>query len=146
MDLNEMLEKMNWKKIAITIVIALFVMCLIREIFFWTYFHEATRMFAQFNNQFDHQQKEMHNKLTEAENDFDRRHKAFNEMFDKAHQAIEESSNQFKNTMAELDRQALEREKKFDAVFAKAPQQMFKQHKAMSEKMFNEFKKEIKSR
>ncbi len=142
MDLNSIVEKLTWKKIVIVTLVTVFGIWLLREVMFWTFFHEATQMFSQFNTQFDQQQKQIHNKIAESESDFDKRHKAFNEGFDKTHQMIEESQQQFQKTMAELDRQALEREKKFDEAFAKAPQQMLAQHKAMSEKMFDEFKEE----
>lgn len=146
MDFNTMLEKLNWKKIFIVIGIVVFAMWIVREIMFWSYFHEATRMFAQFNTQFDQQQNAIHKKITEDESEFDKRHKAFNELFDKTEKTIDDVSKEFKKTSQELDKQALEREKKFDEAFAKAPQQMLEQHKAMSEKMFNEFKKEVQSR
>ena len=140
MDFNTLVEKLTWKKIIVVVLVALLGMWILREVMFLTFFHEAKQMFNQFNTQFEQQQKKIHNKLAESENDFDKRTKAFDDGFEKTHQMIEQTQKRFQETMIELDRQALKREKKFDEAFAKAPQQMFDQHKAMSEKMFNEFK------
>ena len=144
MNLDAMVNKLTWKKIAVVVLVVVLGMWIVREIMFWTFFHEASQMFGQFNTQFEQQQKQIHNKLIESESDFDKRRKSFDESFNQTHQMIEESSQQFQKVMDDLDKRALEREKKFDAAFAKAPQQMFDQHQAMGEKMFNAFLQESK--
>lgn len=142
MDFNALVEKLTWKKIVVVTLVALFGIWILREVMFWTFFHEARQLFGQFNTQFEQQQKQIHNKLAESESDFDKRTKDFDEGFKKTDQMFEQTQKRFQETMDALDKEALERDKKFDEAFAKAPQQMFDQHQAMGEKMFNEFKQE----
>lgn len=142
MDFDAMINRLTWKKIAVIAFIIMLGIWLLREVIYWTAFHKASQLFSQFNTQFDQQQKQIHNKLVESESDFDKQKIDFDKGFEKTHQMIEESSRHFQETMNKLDKAALEREKKFDEIFAKVPQQMLDQHKAMGEKMFNEFKEE----
>lgn len=146
MDFNFKIEQLTWKKIVIAGLAIVISIVLVRELLLWTFFREATHLFGQFNTQFEQQQKQIHNKIKETESDFDKRHRLFNESFEKGEKMMAEQRQEMTNAMEQLEKSALEREKKFDEFFAKAPQQMLAQHKAMGEKMFDEFVKESRER
>lgn len=146
MQLNELKEKLTSKKILMMVIGVLVIIWLIRETMMWTYMHEFQRMFTQFNTQFDAQQKMIHQKIDDAESHFEKRQRAFDEGFERTGRAIEDARQEFKETMEILEKSALEREKKFDEVFAKGPDELLKQHKAMGDKMFHAFMRESQQR
>lgn len=144
MNLSALKEKLTSKKVLIFVIGVLLVSWFIREVMMWTYIHEFQQMFNQFNTRFEEQQKMIHNKINEAESDFEKRQRAFDKSFNRTGQMIEEARHEFQKTMEDLEKSALERERKFDEAFAKGPEQLLNQHKAMGDKMFKEFIKESK--
>lgn len=142
MDFNTFVNSLSWKKI---IVIGLGVMIglwVIREIIFWTFFHEAQQVFTQLNSQISQQQKDIQKKLSDSDKEFSERGKKFDEVSDHFGKTVEEAQKNIMNYMNKVQQEQEALQKSFNKSFKEAADKMWAEHEKFGEKMRKDFTKQ----
>jgi len=144
MNFNSFVNNLSWKKLAIIIVGVIFAGWLIREVMFWTFFHEAKGMFNQFNKQFTEQQKDIQKKLDDSDREFVARNKSFNDLSNNFNQGFDEIQRRNVATWEKIEKERAVREAAFDKEFEEAPKKMWDHHEKMAKMMRDGFIKDSK--
>jgi len=144
MDMNTFVQNLTWKKIAIGAISVLLMAWVLHEILFFAFFHETKQMLDQFNKQFTQQQTEIHKTISESEEKFADRDKAFDEMSKKFGEFVERQQKETFDYLTKVEKEQEERQKEFNKAFNEAPQKMWEAHEKFGEEMRKNFIKESK--
>lgn len=144
MNFNSFVNNLSWKKLTFIIVSAVFAGWIIREVMFWTFFHETKEMLNQFNKQFTEQQKDIQKKITESDDEFIRRNKDFKELSNSFNQTFNEIEQKNADAWDKIEKERVKRETAFDREFEQAPKKMFEQHEKMAKIMRDDFIRDSK--
>ena len=117
MDIDTLVKKLTWKKLAVGILVFILSAWVLRLLLFLVLFPQTLKMINQINTTFNQEQSYIHNKLIESEKDFDKTAKEYDAVFDGISKGIDASSKRMQADMKELDDRAVERDKKFNKLF-----------------------------
>lgn len=144
MNFNSFVNNLSWKKLILIIVGVVIVGWLVREVMFWTFFHETKQMFNQFNKQFTEQQKDIQKTISDSDNEFVARNKNFNDLSKNFNQGFDELQNKNAATWEKIENERAVREAAFDKEFEEAPKKMWDHHEKMAKMMRDGFIKDSK--
>lgn len=144
MDFNTFVNSLSWKKI---IVVGLGVMIgfwLVREIIFWTFFHEAQQVFTQLNSQISQEQKDIQKKISDSDKEFSERGKKFDELSDHFGKTVEDAQKNMMDYMNKMQQEQEALQQSFNKSFKEAPDKMWAEHEKFGEKMEKDFIRQSK--
>lgn len=147
MDINDMINNLNWKKIAIVIAGIMAVFWVSREIVFWEFFHA-------FNKQFNEAQNAIEKKIAESEQASDKFKKKMDQNADDLSEFVHKQQQQTSDFFKQSEHEMAERDKAMTQAFQDAPKEMRAQQEQFgkemqkhfweeNEKMDDDFKKHV---
>jgi len=155
MDIENFVNQLNGKKIALIGIVVVIVLFIFHEILFWSLFKDTTNMFSSIATQIAEQQKDIQKQIADSDKEFKARGDDMDELsanFDKNFRKMQTEMNDY---MEKAEREQAERDKAFDEAYKRAPAEMMamfqkaeddmeKNYFKQSAKMQDDFQKHIK--
>jgi hypothetical protein len=144
MNINNIVNNLNFKKIIFIILIVLATNWAIHEVIFWSYFHEFQQNVKNFNTQFLQDQQSIHNKIVELENASDKWNKEFDKQQNDFHASVDKTMKENIDFIQNSHTQIMDQQKQFDKKFEEMPEKMWKAHKEFSQQSLAAFEENSK--
>lgn len=139
MNVNNLVNNLTFKKIAVIFLIFIAVNWMIHELIMWSYFNKIQQTMNHFNDQFTQDQERIHNKIVESEKDVDKWNKAFDQKQNEFHEAVDKGMRENLNFIQNSQSQMADQQKEFDKKFAEMPDKMWKAHKEFANQVSDTF-------
>lgn len=144
MNVNNLVNNLSLKKIAVIFLIIIAANWVIHEIIFLSYFNKFQQTMNSFNDQFNQDRERIHNKILESERDVDKWNKAFEQKQNEFHETVDKGMRENLNFIQNSQNQMAEQQKAFDKKFAEMPDKMWKAHKEFGRQAFSTFQENAK--
>ncbi|MBX3709467.1 MAG: hypothetical protein KIT56_06630 [Gammaproteobacteria bacterium] len=139
MNFNNLVNDLNFKKIAVIFLIFVAANWMIDEFIMWSYFNKFQQTMNRFNDQFNQDQARIHNKIVESEKDAGKWSKSFEQKQNEFHEAVDRGMQENLNFIRNSQSQMAEQQKEFDKKFAEMPDKMWEAHKAFANQAADAF-------
>lgn len=139
MNVNNLVNNLTFKKIAVIFLIFVAGNWMIHEIIMWSYFSKFQTTMNHFNEQFTQDQERIHNKIMESEKGVDKWNKEFEQKQNEFHEAVDRGMRENLNFIQNSQSQMAEQQKDFDKKFAEMPDKMWEAHKEFANQALNVF-------